>query len=250
MVNYLSIDFESWAYPNLSEFEKLNSRQRKELDDGYVKESAKKILVILKKHKTKLTFFILGQLYDWYPEVIEKIAHDGHEIAYHTHTHDILKTKKDLINSLKKSRRFLKRFKPRGFRAPLFSIKKEYFSVLRDYGFKYDSSIYDAYLSRELIDGLLELPVSKLFRLPVGSGICLAAFGKKINYFYRRINQEGSPFVAFIHNWQIIKPKKATFPNGRYLLKRPYYLPYTFEIGGTFENLLQSFSLAPMERLI
>lgn len=250
MINYLSIDFESWVYPDLPEFERLSSRQKKELDDGYVVHSAKEILAILKKHGTKLTFFVLGQLYDWYPEVIEKIAREGHEIAYHTHSHDILKTKKDLIHSLKKSNKFLKKFKPRGFRAPLFSVKEEYFSVLRDYGFEYDSSVYDAYLSRGLVNGLLELPVSRLFRLPVGSGVCIAALRKRINYFYRRINQGGSPFVAFVHNWQIVKPRKASFPNRHYLIKRPYYLPYTFEICETFENLLENFSLAPMERLI
>lgn len=250
MTNYLSIDFESWVYPDLPEFEQLNSQQRKQLDDGYVQDSAKEVLKILKKHQTKLTFFILGQIYDWYPQVIEKIAQEGHEIAYHTHTHDILKTKKDLVNSLERSKGFLKKYKPRGFRAPSFIITKEHFSILKDYGFEYDSSYYDAYLSRELVNGLLELPVSKYCRWPIGSGYSIAAFGKKIGYIFRRINRGGSPFIAFVHNWQIIKPKKATFPNHNYLLKRPSYLPYTFKIYDTFECLLERFSIAPMERLI
>src|SRR3990167_10445551 len=88
--NYLSVDLESWASPNLPEFVRLTSSEKKKIDNGHIKQSAIKILNILKKHKTKLTFFIVGQLYEWYPEVVEAIAKDGHEIAYHTHAHDVL----------------------------------------------------------------------------------------------------------------------------------------------------------------
>lgn len=250
MINYLSIDFESWTYPSLPEFKNLTGRERKHLDEGYVRESAEKILAVLAKYKTKLTFFVLGQLYDWYPKTLEKIAVEGHEIAYHTHTHDILSSKEVLIDSLKRSERFLKTFRPKGFRAPNISIKKEYFQILKKYGFEYDSSIYGSYALRNIVDGLTELPVSIFFRLPIGSGYFSALVGKKIGWFYRQINQKGNPVIAFVHNWQIVKPKKATFPNTGYLLRHPYYLPYTFEIRDTFEYLLQNFSLAPMKDLI
>lgn len=246
MINYLSIDFESWAYPDLPQFNSLSCEDRKKLDGGYVKESAERILKILAKHKTKLTFFVLGELYDWYPDVIEKIASGGHEIGYHAHTHNILKSKEDLINSLEKSKIFLKRFKPAGFRAPTILIKKEYFSVLKKYGFLYDSSVYDRYTAARTVDGITELPVSKACYLPVGSGYFAALLGKKTSWIYKLINDQGSPAITFIHNWQIIKPKKATFPTNSYLLKNPRYLPYTFEILDTFENLLYKFSFAPM----
>lgn len=250
MVNYLSIDFESWAYPDLPEFKKLNSGQRKKLDGGYIKKSAEKISALLAKYKTKLTFFVLGELYDWYPKTIEKIAAEGHEIAYHTHTHDILNSEKDLVNSLERSKKFLKRFGPKGFRAPNILIKKEYYQILRDYGFTYSSSIYGNYSSKKIISGVYELPVSKLFRLPIGSGYFVALLSKNVSWFYHRINKKGDPLIAFVHNWQIVKPRKAIFPNTNHLLKHPYYLPYTFEIGDTFEYLLQNFSLAPMKNLI
>lgn len=250
MLNYLSIDFESWVYPDLPDFRKLSSGQRKKLDNGYVKKSTEKILKILKDHKVKLTFFVVGQLYDWYPEVIEKIASNGHEIAYHTHAHDILKSKKDLVNSLEKSKMFLQRFKPWGFRAPTFLIKKNYFPVLKDYGFRYDSSIYNTYSCRQSISGLVEIPVSKMFGLPIGSGYFLAILGSQIKKFYQRINHQGSPIVAFIHNWQIVKPKNTSFPNQRYLLRYPLYFPYTLEAGQIFNFLLKNFSFAPMETLI
>jgi len=250
MVNYLSIDFESWTYPNLPNFRTLNSQQRKKLDNGYVKESVEKILRILKSHQVKITFFVVSQLYDWYPEEIEKIAHEGHEIAYHTHTHDILKTKEDLINTLKKSKKFLQRFKPLGFRAPTFLIREDYFPILRDYGFKYDSSVYDDYSLKKVIDGVVEIPVSKMLNLPIGSGYFAAVLGKKIKKFYQRINQQRKPVVSFVHNWQIIKPKNASFPDWRFVLKHPLYFPYTLSIYQNFNFLLENFSFAPMKNLI
>lgn len=250
MINYLSIDFESWMYPDLPEFKKLKSEERKHLDNGHVVESANKILALLAKYKTKMTFFILGQLYDWYPKAIEKIAEEGHEIAYHTYTHDILDSSKTLINSLAKSKKFISKFKPKGFRAPNILIKKEYFDILRDYGFEYDSSTYGDYSSRCVVDGLTELPVSQFARIPIGSGYLMALLGKNIGFFYHRTNQKGNPVITFIHNWQILKPKNATFPNVGYLLRRPYYLPYTFEICDTFEYLLKNFSFAPMANLL
>lgn len=249
MVNYLSIDFESWVYPDLPEFQKLTNEQRKRIDNGYVEDSAEKLLKILDKYSAKLTFFVLGQLYKWYPKTIEKIAAKGHEIAYHTDAHEFLSSKKVLVHSLEKSKKFLNKFKPKGFRAPQVSIKKEYFTILRNYGFEYDSSTYGPYFSKRRISGILEIPISKLSFLPIGSGYFMAILGKRIIPLYRLINRRRKPVIAFVHNWQIFKPKKATFPNGGYLLKRPYYLPYTFEVTDTFEHLLRNFSFAPMKLL-
>lgn len=250
MTNYLSIDFESWAYPNLPEFKNLGSGERKRLDGGYVKDSAEKILAILKKYKTKMTFFVLGQLYEWYPETIEDIAKDGHEIAYHTYAHDICDSKKTLVKSLENSKKFLRKFKPKGFRAPNIIMKKEFFPTLNQYGFQYDSSTYGSYSAINDFGNLREIPVSKFCGLPVGSGYFMALCRNNIGHIYRRINQKGNPVIAFIHNWQILNPKNATFPNKKYLLRHPYYLPYTFEICGTFEYLLKNFSFAPMANLI
>jgi hypothetical protein len=91
--------------------------------------------------------------------------------------------------------------------------------------------------------------VTKLYGLPVGSGFFTASLGKQISMFYRLANQAGLPMVAFVHNWQVIKPQKATFPNLNYLLKRPHYLPYTWEIRKTFEYLLENFSFEPMKTI-
>ena len=46
--NFLTIDFKSWAYPDIEEFRRLSSEQRKRLDNGFVLESGDQILRVLR----------------------------------------------------------------------------------------------------------------------------------------------------------------------------------------------------------
>jgi peptidoglycan/xylan/chitin deacetylase (PgdA/CDA1 family) len=57
-------------------------------DDGPSANVTPKILDVLKKYRVKATFFVLGHLVDKNPEIIERMAKEGHAIANHTYTHD------------------------------------------------------------------------------------------------------------------------------------------------------------------
>jgi len=46
-----------------------------------------KILEVLNKTNSKITFFIVGDWVDKYPEAVKKISDNGHEIANHSNTH-------------------------------------------------------------------------------------------------------------------------------------------------------------------
>ena len=46
-----------------------------------------KILEILKNNNVKITFFVVGEWVDKYPEAVKKMAEAGHEIASHSNTH-------------------------------------------------------------------------------------------------------------------------------------------------------------------
>ncbi len=46
-----------------------------------------KILDILEKNQVKITFFVVGDWVDKYPEALKKIAEAGHEIGNHSNTH-------------------------------------------------------------------------------------------------------------------------------------------------------------------
>ncbi len=271
MKNFLSIDFESWAYPNLPEFVNLQSLERKKIDNGFVKESAEKILTLLAKYKTKLTFFCLGELFEWYPEVITLIEKEGHEIAYHSHRHDVLYSKQVLLKTLDNSKEFISRFRPKGFRAPEILMKREYLKTLADNGFIYDSSVYGSFGNRKQTEGIKEFPIStysltgQVKKLefprtvsfpmlfsdpPIGSGFMIAALGNSIGKFFRRLNRKGQPVVAFMHNWQIVKPKNARFPSRSYIATHPLYLPYLRDCYKIFEYLLENFEFARMDSLL
>ena len=45
------------------------------------------ILQVLKSNNTKITFFMVGDWIEKFPEAVKKISEEGHEIASHSDTH-------------------------------------------------------------------------------------------------------------------------------------------------------------------
>lgn len=63
-------------------------------DDGPTPDVTEQILDVLDKYSVKASFFCCGQNADANPELLKKIADEGHTIGYHSYSHkDILKTK-------------------------------------------------------------------------------------------------------------------------------------------------------------
>lgn len=63
-------------------------------DDGPTPDVTEQILDVLDKYSVKASFFCCGQNADVNPELLKKIADEGHTIGYHSYSHkDILKTK-------------------------------------------------------------------------------------------------------------------------------------------------------------
>jgi peptidoglycan-N-acetylglucosamine deacetylase len=56
-------------------------------DDGPDKRNTPKILDILKDSDTKATFFVVGNNINLYPDLLNDIYNQGHEIGNHTYTH-------------------------------------------------------------------------------------------------------------------------------------------------------------------
>lgn len=55
-------------------------------DDGPGPYTAK-LLDTLRRHRTKVTFFLIGQHVEKYGKVVRRMAREGHEIGNHTYTH-------------------------------------------------------------------------------------------------------------------------------------------------------------------
>lgn len=105
-----------------------------------------KLLDILKKHKIKATFFITGIWAEKFPELVKRIASDGHEIGNHSYAHEdmtkisceeikesIIKTEKIILEITGLNTRPL-------FREPYGAWNRKVLKAVGDAGYRY--SIY------------------------------------------------------------------------------------------------------------
>jgi len=143
-MNILGIDFEEWYHPELIKNHVKNDQKIPKIFKGI-----DIILDLLNKHNISATFFVVGEILQHDPELIDKIISNDHEIAFHTMHHD-------RVDSLNFSNKFddeLKEFKKltndksKGFRAPTFSLNEKssfIIKMLEKYNYIYDSSIMPA----------------------------------------------------------------------------------------------------------
>jgi len=143
-MNLLGIDFEDWYHPQLVSPYVPEGKRIPTMFKGL-----DKILDLLRKNDSKATFFLVGEILENNPEIIDKILSEEHEIGFHTMRHTRLDSKnfqstfKEELNQFEDiiSRKVL------GFRAPTFSLnEKSSWAIdeLVDAGYKYDSSIMPA----------------------------------------------------------------------------------------------------------
>lgn len=212
------------------------------------------LLKVLRRHEARATFFVVAEIFDWYPHLIERIAAAGHEIGYHTHAH--VKARRDALEQeLALSRRFLDHFAPKGFRAPEMYLPPESLDLVRQSGFRYDSSVYGAG-TIDVVDGIIEVPVaSRPFRrpsrieyptplslglmrreIPYGSGFFLGLLGRGLEYFLN--SERRSPAVLVAHPWQLCRPPGQLSSLLRGLPWTLMMLPYYRICDGAFERLL------------
>lgn len=247
------------------------SSKKKNKDNGYIWDATLDTLKILKKHKISTTFFITGEIFKWYPDLIDNIKKDGHEIGYHTFSHRKLLNKKILIEELEKGKEFIDQYDIIGFRAPEMYMKKDYCNILKDWGFSYDSSIYSPFKIFEPIDGLKEIPVSTypiiktkkplqfpriltpsliLKEIPFGSGYFIGFFGSNIQWFIKQVHKKNNPAIFFIHTWQIKNPPKINNNLKGSLFNKIRMIPYNINRYDTFDSLCKNYSITPIKEFI
>lgn len=257
MKNVLSIDLESFA-------------ETREQDAGFMAESIDKLLGLFDRYNFKTTFFVVGEIYDWYPEAIEKIATAGHEIGWHAHIHKIIHSPAQLAKELQSSRSFLEKFSPRIFRAPAMKLPRSCLSLLVEAGFKVDSSVYAPWSLAAEVEGIFEAPVSSLpwwgrvvpltfprkmtpkllwREIPFGSSYFMGILGKKISLLIKKLNEEGKPAILFVHPWQLYDcPTPPPLePN---IFSTLLMLPYRRKIPSVVEFLLKNFEFAPLSEVV
>ena len=139
-MNLLGIDFEEWYHPKLIQPYLTNQKKNPTVVNGI-----DKIIDWLRKNDTYATFFMVGEILEFKPELLDKIVGNGHEIGFHTMHHTGL----DSLNSEKFQEELaafdkLTSSKSKGFRAPTFSLNFSTswaIDTLEKNGYVYDSSI-------------------------------------------------------------------------------------------------------------
>ncbi|RQW18589.1 polysaccharide deacetylase family protein [Bacillus sp. C1-1] len=71
-------------------------------DDGPHPANTPELLDILKAYNVKATFFVVGKWVEAYPDIVQRMLDEGHEVANHTYSHiyDEAITKEDLMEEI------------------------------------------------------------------------------------------------------------------------------------------------------
>lgn len=128
-----------------------------------------RILRLLRKFDIKSTFFVTGWAVERYPEVVDNISSEGHEIAHHGYHHEWL-TNLDLDQEkeiLEKGITLIEEAsgaRPLGYRSPSWEFSSHTLKLLNDYGFRYSSNMMNSDLPyKHTVAGgettLVEIPV-------------------------------------------------------------------------------------------
>lgn len=144
-MNILTFDTEEWYIEKTFK----GGRARKYQQYDYILDW---ILQTLADHDLKATFFCVGELAVQFPEVVKRIAAQGHEIGSHSNRH-LWVTKMDRKAFQEDTKQAICSLedltgkKVRSFRAPAFSIGQANswaFDVLCENGIEYDCSVFPA----------------------------------------------------------------------------------------------------------
>jgi len=116
---------------------------------GELRAPTRRILDLFDRLQVRATFFVLGEVATFYPDLVREIEARGHEVGCHGFHHvDI-----DLLGpdgfrrELSEARRVLSSLlarPPIGYRAPNLLLRDYMIPVLREEGFRYDASVCTA----------------------------------------------------------------------------------------------------------
>jgi peptidoglycan/xylan/chitin deacetylase (PgdA/CDA1 family) len=106
-----------------------------------------KLLRMFKEFNVRTTFFTQGEIAQEYPDLLEAIVAEGHEVGSHDlhHISPIMRSKanfrQDVIESVAIITKVIKET-PRGYRSPNGELSEIHVNTLEELGFKYDASVY------------------------------------------------------------------------------------------------------------
>ncbi len=280
-MNIISFDIENWflSYESsqieISQWSGMESRIGNNLD---------LILSFLARHNTTGTFYVLGWVAEQHPEVVKRIAEQGHEIGYHSYYHHLPEKQgpdafeKDLANGL----RLLQKITGKDihqYRAPRFSFGQNTgwcIPILLKHGITISSSsksmrrvgsekipqtpFYFEYKAKKI----LELPLNQAHSFGInwvytGSGYfrvlplkiidyMYGSHGYNMAYFHPRDFDPAVPFTSKLPFYRNIMGRlgnRTTVPKLSHLLTRYKFIP----VGEAARHFLKNTENLPILKL-
>lgn len=226
MRHAMTIDVED--YFQVSAFENLVSVEDWGNMEVRVEANTDRMLALFDQHGAKATFFMLGWVAKRFPDLVKRIAEQGHEIASHGSMHQraSAQTPEQFRDDIRSAKHLLEDITSKevlGYRAPSFSFTKQnqwVYEILAEAGHVYSSSVYP------VVHDHYGIPDAPRFRYKAPAGIdeiplsTLPLFGKNLpisggGYFrlypylltqwavsrFSRI--ENQPYIFYMHPWEV-----------------------------------------------
>jgi len=261
----LTIDYESWFAPS-RKYDNLSTDERRELDGGFANKVLDPILEML--GQARASFYLVGEIVEWHPELPQKISAAGHEIGFHCQVHRPLTILSEIEHDLSISEGWRKQYAIHGFRAPMINTVEGVYPLLAQNQFTYSSSLYAPTGTLIKKGAIWELPVSTLpffgkpaslvaprrmdlslifgGEFPYGSSMMSGLFAKTVLKIIEKELKAGLSPVIFLHPYEIISPTRFT----RDILSNPLLYPFTLNKSNFLKQLLKSFPVSTMESFV
>lgn len=262
----LTIDYESW-FALSRRYDHRPAEERRLLDGGYAQQALPGILEQL--GQVQATFYLVGELLDWFPTLAEEIAGRGHEIGFHCQVHRPLTRADDILKDLQASAGWRKKYNVTGYRPPMINSFEENYALLEKHGFQYSSSIYAPAGTLIQKGSIYEIPAStrpffgkpenisaprnmtpRLLlggEFPYGSSLMIGLFPHLVLNCIEQDLRAGHSPVIFLHPYELVPPahwRRYLSPD---LLANPLLAPFTFNKSSFLKNLLRHFPVSRMD---
>ena len=273
ITNAFSVDVED--YFHVSAYNAVIDRNDWESLPSRVENNTDKMMAILDDAGTKGTFFVLGWVAQRYPELVKRIASNGHEVACHGMSHKLIyvQGREAFKSEARDSKALLEDItgdSVNGYRAASFSITNASLWALDDLaelGFTYDSSVFPVRHDRYGISGapytpfvfeseagqtITEFPMTTVnvlgWRMPVSGGGYFRIYPYALTRAaLRRREKNDESIVFYTHPWEI-DPDQPLHDGG--WLSNFRHRTNLSRSEGRLRRLLNDFSFGPMSSLI
>ena len=221
MLNSISVDTEE--YYHATNIEAITGRKCWDSLPSRVEESIDRILELFNSSGVKGTFFVLGTIAEKHPQMIKKLAIEGHEVASHGFSHRLVydQSPQEFFEDISASKKLLEDLIGNavlGYRASNFSITDRSpwaYEKLIDAGYIYDSSLYPirhpryGNINKPRSPFIVELDNRKLFVLPLAT-VSISLLKKEI-----RLPVAGGAYWRLFPLWYLTWGLKSIASGGQ-----------------------------------